>query len=393
MAATNHHSQSSEEQWKEIPNEDEINRTEVEAKTITNIYYDCLERIFEFLDLKSLLNLAQTCKQLQIAAATKFGHEYGKGRIVISPYPIYENNYIELSKHPHPYLNRINVRGLETCLPFLRCFGAKVQHLHFILQSKNNYADQYVNQYCADTLTRIEFYNHDRFLFTKPFKNVEVLDLYNTISIRNELPNLVKWFPKLRHLKLDHVFNNRSPFGVRFPTLEEVTLFVHGNYLHELLEHQAIIDMNVPSIQTTLTTENAMDFLHANPQLCRVTFEAWRLELTLTTLLNMMSKNSSLLALHVHGKSTFVTMDETKRLTSEHRSIVDLDLKDYVFTSDSVIHIIRQLNSLRNISVRMQNLVEYVRLLNQKSNEWRSNEMNPHFDMAYDGSIFVSLKR
>lgn len=30
----------------------------MEVKTITNIYYDCLERIFDFLDLQSLLNVA-----------------------------------------------------------------------------------------------------------------------------------------------------------------------------------------------------------------------------------------------------------------------------------------------------------------------------------------------
>lgn len=35
-----------------------------ETKTITNICYDCLERIFDFLDLESLVNVAGTCKRL-----------------------------------------------------------------------------------------------------------------------------------------------------------------------------------------------------------------------------------------------------------------------------------------------------------------------------------------
>lgn len=47
-----------------------------EAKTITNIYYDCLERSFDYLDLESLLNVARTCKRLQIAAAAKFDDDF-----------------------------------------------------------------------------------------------------------------------------------------------------------------------------------------------------------------------------------------------------------------------------------------------------------------------------
>lgn len=49
-------------------------------KAITNIYYDCLEQIFDFLDLESLLNVAGTCKRLQIAAAAKFTDQYGEKR-------------------------------------------------------------------------------------------------------------------------------------------------------------------------------------------------------------------------------------------------------------------------------------------------------------------------
>lgn len=47
-----------------------------EVKSLTTIYYDCLERIFDFLDLKSLLNVADTCKRLRIAAVAKFGDDH-----------------------------------------------------------------------------------------------------------------------------------------------------------------------------------------------------------------------------------------------------------------------------------------------------------------------------
>lgn len=46
------------------------------AEIITTINYDCLERIFDFLDIKSLLMLAGTSKRLQAAATEQFGHAF-----------------------------------------------------------------------------------------------------------------------------------------------------------------------------------------------------------------------------------------------------------------------------------------------------------------------------
>lgn len=57
-----------------------------EVKSITNIYYDCLEQIFDFLDLESLLNVAGTCKRLQIAAAAKLSDEYGGKPVHFHPF-------------------------------------------------------------------------------------------------------------------------------------------------------------------------------------------------------------------------------------------------------------------------------------------------------------------
>lgn len=88
-----------------------------EVKTITNICYDCLERIFDFLDLENLLNVARTCKRLQIAAAAKFSDVYGKKRNFIKVYRYFLNEGINFLNP-----NLIEVNGLESCLPFLRCF-------------------------------------------------------------------------------------------------------------------------------------------------------------------------------------------------------------------------------------------------------------------------------
>lgn len=46
----------------ENPNHDHHHEG-AEMKSLTNIYYNCLERILEFLDIKDLLSVAQTCKR------------------------------------------------------------------------------------------------------------------------------------------------------------------------------------------------------------------------------------------------------------------------------------------------------------------------------------------
>lgn len=79
------HESESKQLQKQNGNATEENFT-TEKKTITKINYDCLERIFYFLDLKSLLMVAQTCKRLKMAAAVKFGDDFGHMRIMMIEY-------------------------------------------------------------------------------------------------------------------------------------------------------------------------------------------------------------------------------------------------------------------------------------------------------------------
>lgn len=357
---------------------------QAEVKTITNIYYDCLEQIFDFLDILDLLNVARTCKRLQIAAAAKFGDAYGKKFIIILPF--FGNHGIHFL-----HADLIRVHELKLCLPFLRCFGSKILNLRVILDP-DSYLDQYINQYCVNTLTRIEFHHQmvKRFLFTKPFTNVESLDL-NYTCLRDKLPSLVKWFPKLRHLEMYKVCDNSSPFGVHFPHLEHVTFYIDCNTIREnVWTYHAITD---PNVRDKLTIENAKDFFHANQQLSRIHIDSYDVVLTLTTLLNMISRNPSILTLRAGSARTDVHIDELKRLTSEHCSIEALHLDGYFFTSDDVIFIIRQLNSLKKMSIEMKNGFECDRLSKQLGSEWKYERTRYLIDGINIDTMFVKLTR
>lgn len=146
----------------------------METKNITNICYDSLEHIFDFLDVISLLKVADTCKRLQIAAAVKFGDKHGEINIEIDV-EAYETM---VSVTP----TRAHVNGLKLCLSLLRCFGAKISNLtlqyFFVCPELESNLDQYINQYCADALISIEICDKSHFL---------------TMHTKNRLKMLKKW--------------------------------------------------------------------------------------------------------------------------------------------------------------------------------------------------------
>lgn len=335
----------------------------------------CFERISDFLNLKKLLNAACTSKQLQAAACTKLSDDYGKKHIIIHRYATFASGVLM-------DYDQIQVYRLELCLPFMRCFGSKIMHLRVKLGHRQSYAKQYINQYYANTLTSIVFRNPNRFLSTKKFKNIETLSIFNTGS-RDELPSLVKWFPKLHHLN--------NPFGgVFFLDLEQITL--HMDYMYENINFRAIID---PNARDKLIIQNAKNLLHANQQLSSVHIHSSRILLTMNMVLNMISRNPSILMLHVSSRATDVNTDEIKRLTSEHHSLVELSLTGFRIECDDVIFIMHQLGSLKKLSIDMKNRFECDRLLNLLTdNEWK-HEYLSYFcdDVAYNGSIPITLKR
>lgn len=341
-----------------------------EEKTITNIYYDCLERIFDFLDLSSLLNVAGTCKRLQIAAAAKFRDEYGDRDITLN----LENDSrfgedapdIEITEY------RFLVRQ-KVCLPFLRCFGAQISHLSITYGEtpgpQLDIVEQYINQYCADTLTSVKFNGNRIFsnrIFQKPFKNVnKVSILFN--DLKDQLPNFVNSFPNLRHLKLIGAGLDAMAIEVSFPNLEHLEF----------------------RVKPILTIKNATKLLYANQQLKILNIISCK-ELTLTDLLNMINGNTSISKLTVElccCSAVNTTMTELNRFASEHPVMIELDLGSYLLSVDDIIVFLGQLNSLKKFKCEVESRSEYDRLQNRIANEWQ------HELLTYGNIFEVKLNR
>ena len=136
----------------------------------------------------------------------------------------------------------------------LRCFGHTFVDLSLTYINKYrksrkvNYLMSYINEFCAESLTKIQI-NTGRAIkeFKKPFPNIETLELHTSLS-RDFNMNII--FPKLRHLICLRRCNPRTiTTVVNCPNLEHLQF---GN----------ICVMRIDKNRQTIA-----DFLRLNPQL------------------------------------------------------------------------------------------------------------------------------
>lgn len=322
-----------------------------EPRSITNIYYDCLERIFDLLDLKSLLYVAQTCKRLQVAAAVNFNDRYGREIFVLMPKNL--NDDFKGFRENNDY---IYVVDMQFCLPLLRCFGSKILHLHVWCTDAHpayDYVDSYINFYSADTLNSILYTGRDgdflNELFIKPFKKVETV--YITHSNAKQLPNFDDWFPNLRQLKIDGCSIRRS-IPANLPLLNHLSIAFACDLVEKCVE----------------------DLLHANEQLqCLKLFFRNDIKLKMSTLLKMIRKNTSISKLtryDLDNKIIDVNEDELLQLASEHPEMIELHLSDCLLKGENAIRFFGQLNSLKWFQFRIKERFEYDQLVTNLDSNW-----------------------
>lgn len=328
-----------------------------EVKSITNIYYDCLERIFDFLDLESLLSLANTCKRLQIAASVKFSDILGKREIYLG---LSQFNWKKPGIYDNGYL--IEVFGLKYGLPLLRCFGLKIYGLNILYHCNsepNDYVDRYVNQYCADTVKFIAFKRKPKFspeTHQKPFKCVERVVLQN-VDVGKHLPSFVNWFPKLRQLEMQNISIDENFIDIPFPHLEYLTATV-GN-----------------GVRSNFTKKNILGLLHANRQLIGLdVYMHDNGRMVMSELFSMISENPMISTfstmLNSGNMVAKVSVIEMMRFAVEHPTLREMDLFQYQFTAKDAITFIRQIKSLEQLQFQVTDESEFERFANQLDSEW-----------------------
>lgn len=190
---------------------------EISPKKLTDINQFCLERIFMYLDLEDLLNVADANKKLQTATIAPFDRKFA-------------SNPVKICVHfGIPSDEVIMIDNLRTSFQQLRIFGHMITEL--FLDFENNgiaisdsyrHILSYVNKYCAESLHGIRFnFAYSFECITKPFPNVKI------VAIRGygfKMKCLQKYFPSLSILKLTLEDNIFPELIDHFPHLHTLSL-------------------------------------------------------------------------------------------------------------------------------------------------------------------------
>lgn len=211
---------------------------------------DCLEAVFlkDYLSPMDLLNIAISDENLKQTAERVYMSKFGKMLVKINC----ENKWVQLfadgkkSRAPIENCDHVieyNKRSTaeihwKYCLTFLRHFGHLISKLEISYWGKKPlinlkfaaHLDQYVNEYCAESLTEISFDECETEMMQnlkKPFTKVESIR-FECCNLGNELSSINEWFPHVRHL--DFFKENRSVnhrrIEVHLPHLISLTMYL-----------------------------------------------------------------------------------------------------------------------------------------------------------------------
>lgn len=127
-------------------------------KIITDMNFDCLEKIFKCLDQNDLINVAESNKHLRSAAKLSFKSKFGKKQMIL-----FGNEF---------YRHRIERRR---SYQMLRCFGHLIKNLKIFASDESLYLKHsskqriilelsksmfhlitYIKKYCKKTVTEIK---------------------------------------------------------------------------------------------------------------------------------------------------------------------------------------------------------------------------------------------
>lgn len=324
-----------------------------EPKSITNICIEMVDRIFDYLNIESLLNVAQTCKRLQTAAITKFRDKHGQKNVDLKI--VRYGGSASITIHH----DAIDVSSLKFCLPFLRVFGAEFSTLsikaYHLSRVHHSYLDQYINKYCAKTLASIRFVEKSSFSidnFPTPFTSVK--DVYiGHSNLGQQLPLIAQLFPNVNHLFMYGVSIAENFTAVSFPQLENLVMNDYENF----------------------TMDGVLHPLHANRQLkCfQLSLKTRFHELIdLNVILDMIAENPSISKLCIlNGDNIFVDPVDLLRFANERPSMIDVDLKRCFMIVDDVIMFIRQQPILKRICFKVHDHTDYDHLKDELGDEWR----------------------
>lgn len=163
---------------------------------ITDLTIDCLEEIFDYLDLQDLLNAADANKRLNRAAQFVFLRKH-ENKLV----RIYDRS--EYIRHGGKY---IHIGDISICQRFFRCFGGTFSDLEICFDTGCQSTEVFhlLHEYCSQSINKLHIQGHDRLVimdFHKSFPKIETMILSHCV-LGKQLNHIEENFPKIRRLEL-----------------------------------------------------------------------------------------------------------------------------------------------------------------------------------------------
>lgn len=316
---------------------------------ITNLIDDCLVKIFEFLDLRNLFNVALSSEWLRPAAREEYQHRFGTQKVHMN----IDDMFYGLTCGPYVYGDEIKVHGFKMCLQFLRCFGPSIRNLGVWYKRWSDkqcqHIDEYVNKYCADALIAVEFVGKpciSTVHFEKPFVNVEKLEILNC-DLSDQLPSFPQWFPNVRTLALCDVCMDKRFIERAFHHLQDLRIDINKN------DARCFQDEDVAKLV----------------QMCSHQLHSLNIRvhgdegLTFNALLDLIEIHATLRNLYIDMFACTTVQEasvsQVQRLIQKHPELVILDIPNYKITVENAIALIQQLDSLKRFRFQLKNRRQY----------------------------------
>lgn len=308
---------------------------------IIDLNDDCLEKIFHQLSILDLFNVAVANEWLRPAAGNVFRRRFGHTTIVFNA-----NQQHYYSDYQHSDGEFFQINDLKSFLQRIRCLGSSIANLKIVYcdldKNQCDYIDQYLNEYCAESLENISFVNRTSdFIrnFEKPFVGVQRVTVLDS-CLGNKFAYFPQWFPNVRHLELQNALMDDRSIEMPLQHLQHLD-----------------IDVNNGTLSYGFTKKEAARLVRLCPLLESLEIRM-RADhgMTMTTLLNTIKGNPLINKLIVQMDRfwTDVKRCEVKRLTDEHTGLVELEVDNYRLTADIVNTLIRHLHGLRKIQFQMK---------------------------------------
>lgn len=345
-----------------------------EPLKITDVNDNCLENIFMRLDLHDLFNVAVASEWLRPTAGVVYKRKCGQKTVYLRNVANIQNSGLNEQD------DKIFVDGLKTCLQFLRCLGPSIDYLSIFYYNTWNakqcdHIHHYIDEHCAETLVRIEFWDkrsrNQVIRFAKPLVNVRTVKVVNS-DLRHQFPSFAKWFPNVVSLKLDKVWSFRCTKSPIFEHLTELHIDINRN-----------------------TNDGTVQLMRLCPELQSLDFHLpFSNRVTLNQILSTIDGNPNIRDLNIDQPNSFsVTMREVQRLVDEHSSLVNLELCDFQFMADAVLLLLAQLNALKYAKLQMTCHHQHDRLVSLLDDEWQLTTRRSEASRIDEQEITVELKR